>query len=272
MVLATLLAAGAVLCYIATAAVWNGFGTAPSYYDDVLCREVMTDAMYNALYLVTEPDSSMQPEYAYRQEIQFAGFAYEVYYGDPASGILLGSGGQREGAAVGREATITVETTTLPLSSDAFSSGEAGEEELTALPDETAGYYTVVGRLYLDLPSYGNFHLSQLLYSIIHPISGASTVLFGLSCLGTLLCLIFLLCALDVAMVVSLLKPGDERKKLILWKTSTYTFSVVVAWLFLDVILNFGRGYEPINPFSMLSVIAAMYFITLLYQKRKHGG
>ena len=86
------------------------------------------------------------------------------------------------------------------------------------------------------------------------------------------LALIFLLCALDVAMVVSLLKPGDERKKLILWKTSTYTFSVVVAWLFVDVILNFGRGYEPINPFSMLSVIAVMYFITLLYQKRKHGG
>ena len=86
------------------------------------------------------------------------------------------------------------------------------------------------------------------------------------------LALIFLLCVLDVAMVVSLLKPGDERKKLILWKTSTYTFSVVVAWLFLDVILNFGRGYEPINPFSMLSVIAVMYFITLLYQKRKHGG
>ena len=86
------------------------------------------------------------------------------------------------------------------------------------------------------------------------------------------LALIFLLCALDVAMVVSLLKPGDERKKLILWKTSTYTFSVVVAWLLLDVILNFIRGYEPINPFSMLSVIAVMYFITLLYQKRKHGG
>ncbi|HIX32298.1 MAG TPA: hypothetical protein H9682_09210 [Firmicutes bacterium] len=82
----------------------------------------------------------------------------------------------------------------------------------------------------------------------------------------------FLLCALDIAMVVSLLKPGDERKKLILWKTSTYTFSVVVAWLLLDVILNFIRGYEPINPFSMLSVIAVMYFITLLYQKRKHGG
>ena len=86
------------------------------------------------------------------------------------------------------------------------------------------------------------------------------------------LALTFLLCALDIAMVVSLLKPGDERKKLILWKTSTYTFSVVVAWLLLDVILNFIRGYEPINPFSMLSVIAVMYFITLLYQKRKHGG
>ena len=81
MVLATVLAAGAVLCYIATAAVWNGYATAPTYYEDVLCRETMTDAMYNALYLVTEPDSYMQPEYAYWQEVQYPGLAYEVYYG-----------------------------------------------------------------------------------------------------------------------------------------------------------------------------------------------
>lgn len=86
------------------------------------------------------------------------------------------------------------------------------------------------------------------------------------------LIVILAICALDVAMVVSLLKPGDERKKLILWKTSTYTFTVVVGWLFLDVIANFIRGYQPINPFTMLTIIAVLYFITLLYQKRKHGG
>ena len=190
MVLATVLAVGAALCYVATAAVWNGYGTAPTYYEDILCRETMNDAMNNALYLVTEPDSSMQSEYAYRQEIRYAGFAYAVYYGDPADGMLLGSGGEQENAVIGREATLTVETTAQPPSGTS-SSGETGE--LTS--QEAAGYYTVVGRLYQELPSYGIFHLSYLLYSLIHPISGASTVLFGLCCLGTLLCLIFLLCA-----------------------------------------------------------------------------
>lgn len=80
------------------------------------------------------------------------------------------------------------------------------------------------------------------------------------------------ICALDIAMLISLVKPGDERKMVILWKTSTSTLSVVVGWLFLNVIANFIRGYQPINPFTMLSVIAVLYFITLLYQKRKHGG
>ena len=45
MVLATVLAVGAALCYVATAAVWNGYGTAPTYYEDILCRETMNDAM-----------------------------------------------------------------------------------------------------------------------------------------------------------------------------------------------------------------------------------
>ena len=86
------------------------------------------------------------------------------------------------------------------------------------------------------------------------------------------LIVILAICALDIAMLISLVKPGDERKMTILWKTSTYTFTVVVAWLFLDVVANFIRGYQPINPFTMLTVIAILYFIVLLYQKRKHGG
>ena len=75
LILATVLAAGAVLCFIATLAIWNGIGTAPTYYEDALCRDSMNDAMYNALYLVTETNSSTQTEYTYRQEILYAGFA-----------------------------------------------------------------------------------------------------------------------------------------------------------------------------------------------------
>ena len=78
LILATLLAAGSVLSYIATIAIWSGYGTAPSYFDDLLCRDTMEGAMYNALYLVTESGSSMSSEYAYRQETIYAGFAYGV--------------------------------------------------------------------------------------------------------------------------------------------------------------------------------------------------
>ena len=194
LILATVLAAGAVLCFIATLAIWNGIGTAPTYYEDALCRDTMNDAMYNALYLVTETNSSTQTEYTYRQEILYAGFAYKVYYGDPENGILLGSGGSRENAVVGKESTLTVETTdTSPI--DISEGGETGQADSTSLPEDTPGYYTVVGYLYQALPSYGDFHLSFLLYNLIHPISGISTVLFALLCLGALLCLIFLLSA-----------------------------------------------------------------------------
>ena len=62
--LATVLAAGAVLCYVAAVASWSGYGTASSYFDDLLCRDAMEGAMYNALYLVTETDTSAASEYA----------------------------------------------------------------------------------------------------------------------------------------------------------------------------------------------------------------
>lgn len=96
----------------------------------------------------------------------------------------------------------------------------------------------------------------------------------GTFSIGAVLFLILILaiCILDVAMFISLVKPGDERKMIILWKTCTYTFAVVVGWLFLEVLENLIRGYQGVNPFTMLSVISILYFITLLYQKQKHGG
>ena len=188
LILATVLAAGAVLSYVATVAFWSGYGTAPSYFDDLLCRDAMEGAMYNALYLVTESGSSLSSEYAYRQETLYAGFAYEVYYGDPDAGLLLGSGGLRENAVVGLETTMTVETSAAPPSD---ASGEASPEGTA----EAAGYYTVVGRLYQDLPSYGQFALSGRLYDTVHPLSGISEFLTVLLGLGAVLCLLFLFCA-----------------------------------------------------------------------------
>ena len=188
LILATVLAAGAVLSYVATVAIWSGYGTAPSYFDDLLCRDAMEGAMYNALYLVTESGSSLSSEYAYRQETLYAGFAYEVYYGDPDAGLLLGSGGLRENAVVGLETTMTVETSAAPPSD---TSGEASPEGTA----EAAGYYTVVGRLYQDLPSYGQFALSGRLYDTVHPLSGISEFLTVLLGLGAVLCLLFLFCA-----------------------------------------------------------------------------
>lgn len=195
LVLATVLAAGAVLSYAATIAVWNGIGTAPSYYEDALCWDVMDDAMYNALYLVTEPDSSSQAEYTYRQEILYAGFAYKVYYGDQETGILMGSGGIREDTVVGKESTLTVETSAAPPS-DVTGNSETSQGELTVTAaEDLAGYYTVVGWVYQGLPSYGNFYLTRLLYNLIHSISGISAFLCILMGLGSALCLIFLVSA-----------------------------------------------------------------------------
>lgn len=80
------------------------------------------------------------------------------------------------------------------------------------------------------------------------------------------------LIGLDVAMVVSLLKTGDERHKLIVWKTSTFTLLVVVLTLMYDVIASIVRMEAmEVNPFLKLSVTAMTYFVVLLYYKRKHG-
>lgn len=195
LVLATVLAAGAVFAYAATIAVWNGIGTAPSYFEDALCWDVMDDAMYNALYLVTEPDSSTHAEYTYRQEVLYAGFAYEVYYGDQETGVLMASGGTRENAVIGKESTLTSETTAAPPSDTADSREPTQEDLIAAEPVETAGYYTVVGRLYTDLPSYGNFYITSVIYGLIHSISGISAFLCILMGLGSVLCILFLLSA-----------------------------------------------------------------------------
>ena len=89
------------------------------------------------------------------------------------------------------------------------------------------------------------------------------------------LCLIFIgaLIVLDVAMVVSLARPGDERRQMIVWKASTYTLLGTAGSLCLSIVEKLVR-MEPmaVNPFATLGAAAIIYFLFLLYFRHKHGG
>ncbi len=83
---------------------------------------------------------------------------------------------------------------------------------------------------------------------------------------------LLVLIALDVLMIISLLKTGDERRQLIVWKASTFTLLVVIGGLILDIVESIIRSEAMlINPFVKLSVTAMVYFLTLLYYKKKYG-
>ena len=84
-----------------------------------------------------------------------------------------------------------------------------------------------------------------------------------------LLVLIFLV----LAMVISMLRPGDERKQMIVWKTSASTLLVAVLMLVFNVMEALIKK-EPtlVNPFIHLSVVAMVYFVTLLVEKKRYGG
>ncbi len=78
---------------------------------------------------------------------------------------------------------------------------------------------------------------------------------------------------LDIFMLVTLLKPGDERNQIIVWKANSFTLLGVVGANILTVIEKFVTA-QPLtqNPFVQLEVFAIMYFVSLMYYKRKHSG
>ena len=78
---------------------------------------------------------------------------------------------------------------------------------------------------------------------------------------------------LDIFMLVTLQKPGDERNQIIVWKASSFTLLSVVGANILTVIERFVTA-QPLtqNPFVQLEVFAIMYFVSLMYYKRKHSG
>ena len=89
-------------------------------------------------------------------------------------------------------------------------------------------------------------------------------VLFGI--------FLLILIILDIAMIVSLLRTGDERRQLIVWKTSAFTLLVVVGTFVIDVVESIVRVEAMlINPFIKLSVTAMVYLLALLYYKKRCG-
>lgn len=84
---------------------------------------------------------------------------------------------------------------------------------------------------------------------------------------------IIVLIVLDIAMVISLVRPGDERRQLIVWKASTYTLLGTVGSLILNIIENIiNSNPMTVNPFATLGAAAIIYFLLLLFFKKKYGG
>ena len=80
------------------------------------------------------------------------------------------------------------------------------------------------------------------------------------------------LLALDIAMVVSLMKTGDERRQLIVWKSSAFTLLVVAVSLIIHIAQSIVTVEAmQINPFIKLSVTAMVYFLSLLYYRKRYG-
>ena len=86
------------------------------------------------------------------------------------------------------------------------------------------------------------------------------------------------LTVLDIHMFLSLGRQGDERRQMIVGRASGGAFFVAVAYLLFCVAENIYRGTvqglpaRELNPFIVLSVLAAVYSALLLYYKRKYSA
>ena len=83
---------------------------------------------------------------------------------------------------------------------------------------------------------------------------------------------LLILIILDVSMIVSLFKTGDERRQLIVWKASAFTLLVLALSLVFNIAESIIRVEAMlINPFIKLSTTAMVYLLVLLYYKKKYS-
>lgn len=93
---------------------------------------------------------------------------------------------------------------------------------------------------------------------------------FGLVLFGIYLCVVLIM---DIAMIISLIRTGDERRQMIVWKSSTWAMIGTTGNLLLGIIKNVIHVQRmSVNPLTVLTAAATIYFICLLYYKRKHGA
>jgi len=89
---------------------------------------------------------------------------------------------------------------------------------------------------------------------------------------------LFVIVALIGMLLFSLAKQGDERKNFIKSKAMSYTFTVIVGFLLIEISFTIynasvkGIASDGINPFIFLVVISVVYFVNLLYNKRRYGS
>lgn len=78
---------------------------------------------------------------------------------------------------------------------------------------------------------------------------------------------------LDVIMLISLLKPGDERNQIVVWKASSFTLFAIIGAKVVRIIVILVQAQPMIeNPLVQLEVAAIIYFAALMYYRKRHGG
>ena len=81
------------------------------------------------------------------------------------------------------------------------------------------------------------------------------------------------LIVLDIFMLVSLVRPGDERRQMIVWKSSAFTLLSTAGSLALEILVDLasGRPLDQSNPFVQLGVMSLVFFLATIYYKRKYS-
>ena len=81
------------------------------------------------------------------------------------------------------------------------------------------------------------------------------------------------LIVLDIFMLVSLVRPGDERRQMIVWKSSAFTLLSTAGSLALEILVDLAsnRPLDQSNPFVQLGVMSLVFFLATIYYKRKYS-
>ena len=81
------------------------------------------------------------------------------------------------------------------------------------------------------------------------------------------------LIVLDIFMLVSLVRPGDERRQMIVWKSSAFTRLSTAGALALEILVDLAsnRPLDQSNPFVQLGVMSLVFFLATIYYKRKYS-